>query len=92
MCRVVINMETLCLELFCVLPPNLAECEPYVGKLLLECFVHVLLEVRRFDVFNDCRLKRKTRGGVSVTTLSALIQMPSSHTGVGFQCLTMNLY
>lgn len=39
---------------FCVfLPPDLAERESYVGEFLLEGFVHVLLEVRGFDVFND---------------------------------------
>lgn len=52
-------------------PPNFAECQPYVGELLLEGLVHVLLEVRGFDVFDDRRLKRETRGGVRETKLSA---------------------
>lgn len=68
------------------LPPNLAECQPDVGEFLLEGFVHVLLEVRGFDVFNDRRLKRKTRRGVNTTALSTLSKaIGSSHTSVGFQ-------
>lgn len=75
------------------LPPNLAEREPYVWEFLLEGFVHVLLEVRGFDVFDDRGLKRKTRGGVKMTTLSALGSVTgSSHTRVGFHRLTMRLY
>lgn len=74
------------------LPPNLAECKPYMGEFLLEGFVHVLLEVRGFDVFNDRSLKRKTRGGVNMTTLSALSKVTgSSHTSVGFHRLTVRL-
>ena len=76
---------------FCrFLPPNLAEGKPYVGELLLEGFVHVFLEVRGFDVFNDRSLKRKTRGGVTMTTRSALGRVTgSSHTSVGFHGLTI---
>lgn len=75
------------------LPPNLAECEPYVGEFLLEGFVHVLLEVRGFDVFNDRSLRRKNRGGVKMTTLLAPSKVTgSSHTSVGFHCPTMRLY
>lgn len=64
-----------------------------MGELLLEGFVHVLFEVRGFDVFNDGGLKRKTRGGVKMTMLSALSKVTgSSHTSVGFHYLTMRLY
>lgn len=42
------------------LPPDLAEREPYMGEFLFEGFVHVLLEVGGFDVFDDRGLKRKT--------------------------------
>ena len=55
------------------LPPYLAEREPNVGELLLEGLVHVLLEVRRFDVFDDRRLERKTRGGVRGTRPRTLV-------------------
>lgn len=54
-----------------ILPPDLAEREPYVRELLLEGFVHVLFEVRGFDIFDDRGLKRKTRGGGRMNTLSA---------------------
>ena len=37
-------------------PPYFAERQPYVGELLLEGFVHVLLEVRRLDVLDDSGL------------------------------------
>lgn len=40
-----------------VLPPDLAERQSYVGEFLLEGFVHVLLEVRGFDVFDDRSLQ-----------------------------------
>lgn len=74
------------------LPPYLTKCKPYVGELLLEGFVHVLLEVRGFDVFNDRSLKRKTRDGVSTVTLSAQSKATGSlHSSVGFHCLTMRL-
>lgn len=64
-----------------------------MGEFLLEGFVHVLLEVRGFDVFNDRSLKRKTRGGVRMTTLPSLSWVTgSSHTSVGFHCLTRRLY
>lgn len=64
-----------------------------MGEFLLEGFVHVLLEVGGFDVFNDRGLKRETRGGVKVTTLSAPSRVTgSSHTSVGFHGLTMRLY
>lgn len=42
-----------------ILPPDLAEGQPDVGEFLLEGFVHVLLEVRGFDVFDDRSLKMK---------------------------------
>lgn len=54
------------------LPPYLAECEPDVGEFLLEGFVHVLLEVKGFDVFDDRSLEKKTRGGVKMTALSSV--------------------
>ena len=41
------------------LPPYLTESESYVGKFLLEGFVHVLFEVKGFDVFDDRSLKGK---------------------------------
>lgn len=64
-----------------------------MGEFLLEGFVHVLLEVRGFDVFNDRSLKRKTRGGVKMTTLPSLSKVTgSSNTSVGFHCLTKRLY
>lgn len=65
-----------------------------MGELLLEGFVHVLLEVRGFDVFNDRSLKRKTRGGVRMTTLLSALgrRTGSSHTSVGFHNLTMKLH
>lgn len=63
-----------------------------MGELLLEGFVHVLLEVRGFDVFNDRSLKRKTRDGVRMIPLSALVKLTGSlHSRVGFHCLTMKL-
>lgn len=43
------------------LPPDLAEREPYMGEFLFEGFVHVLFEVRGFDVFNDRGLRRKKK-------------------------------
>lgn len=42
-------------------PPDLAEREPYMGKFLFEGFIHVLLEVGGFDVFNDRCLRRKKK-------------------------------
>lgn len=47
-----------------VLPPDLAERQSYVGEFLLEGFVHVLLEVRGFDVFNDRSLQTHVKIGV----------------------------
>lgn len=42
-----------------VLPPDLAEGQTYVGEFLLEGFVHVLLEVGGFDVFDDRSLEKE---------------------------------
>lgn len=42
-----------------VLPADLAEGQSYVGEFLLEGFVHVLLEVRGFDVFDDRSLEKE---------------------------------
>lgn len=42
-----------------VLPPDLAEGQSYVGEFLLEGFVHVLLEVGGFDVFDDRSLEKE---------------------------------
>lgn len=52
------------------LPPDLAECEPYMGEFLFEGFVHVLLEVGGFDVFNDRGLKGKKKTPVVTTRTS----------------------
>lgn len=40
-------------------PPDFAEGQPYVGELLLERLIHVLLEVRRLDVLYDRSLKER---------------------------------
>lgn len=73
------------------LPPYLAKRKPYMGEFLFEGFVHVLLEVGGFHVFNDRSLKRKTRGGVRVITLSALSKVTGSlHPSVGFHCFLID--
>lgn len=54
------------------LPPDLAECEPYMGEFLFESFVHVLLEVGGFDVFNDCGLKGRKNTPAVTTPMSFL--------------------
>lgn len=46
-----------------VLPPDLAEGQPNVGEFLLEGFVHVLLEVGGFDVFDDRSLEKDVKIG-----------------------------
>lgn len=51
---------SLAVFFFFFLPPDLAEREPYMGEFLFEGFVHVLLEVGGFDVFDDRGLKGKT--------------------------------
>lgn len=51
------------------LPPDLAERQPYVGEFLLEGFVHVLLEVRGFDVFDDRSLQTHVKTGLPKTVL-----------------------
>lgn len=53
------HTHTRCLR-DAVLPPDLAEGQTDVGELLLEGFVHVLLEVRGFDVFDDRSLEKQT--------------------------------
>lgn len=59
-----------------VLPPDLAEGQPYVGEFLLEGFVHVLLEVRGFDVFNNRSLKNKqTKKKEDVKLSDLLLQL-----------------
>lgn len=52
-------------------PAYLAEGESDVWKLLLESFIHVLLEVKRFDVFDDRRLEQKTSVSVKTAALSS---------------------
>lgn len=48
-------------------PSYLAQGQLDVRKLLLEGFIHVLLQVRWFHVLNNCRLQRqKTNRHVSV--------------------------
>lgn len=62
-----VKSSQLPLQFSFFLPPDLAEREPYMGEFLFEGFVHVLLEVGGFDVFDDRGLKRKTNAQ-AVTT------------------------
>lgn len=72
------------LAFFFFLPPDLAEREPYMGEFLFEGFIHVLLEVGGFDVFDDRGLKGKIKNTDGDNTLSALREATGSlqHTSV----------
>lgn len=41
------------------LPSNLAQCQLNMGKLFLECLIHVFFQVRWFYVFNNSCLEER---------------------------------
>lgn len=45
----------------CFLPPNFAQRQLDMRKLLSEGFVHILFKVRGFHIFYDCCLKHRKK-------------------------------